>query len=114
MLNYNVCGNVSKCYINVTFTCNIKCHPVSLTFNVIKCYQNVIFKVTLNVTMFSDILMLWNVIKCYQMSHFGDMFKTKATLNVPLFKGYQMLPNVTKCCKMLPNVGTIFPDSSFR
>ncbi len=22
-----------------------------------------------------------------------------------------MLPNVTKCCKMLPNVGTISPDT---
>ena len=60
--------------------------------------------------MFSDIFNLWNVIKCYQMSHFGDIVKTKVTLNVPLFEGYQMLPNVTKCCKMLPNVGTISPD----
>ena len=61
--------------------------------------------------MFSDIFNLWNVIKCYQMSHCGDIVKTKVTLNVPLFEGYQMLPNVTKCCKMLPNVGTISPDT---
>ena len=61
--------------------------------------------------MFSDIFNLWNVIKCYQMSHFGDIVKTKVTLNVPLFEGYLMLPNVTKCCKMLPNVGTISPDT---
>ena len=51
--------------------------------------------------MFSDIFNLWNVIKCYQMSHFGDIVKTKVTLNVPLFEGYQMLPNVTKCYRML-------------
>ena len=64
--------------------------------------------------MFSDIFNLWNVIKCYQMSHFGDIVKTKVTLNVPLFECYQMLPNVTKCCKMLPNVGTISPDITFN